>query len=398
MSYVRAASSEAVFLSLIVGCFMLQPLSTDLYLASLPHLVRYFNAPVAQVQHTLPIFVLGFGLARLAAGPVSDRLGRRPVLRAGVALYVLSSVICAMAPTLAWLLAGRLGQAVGCCAAVLVCQAIVRDCFEAGEGAHFFARTSVMISAAPPLGPVAGSYLQTAFGWRAAFVVLAVFSSAVLVLVWRAQRESHTEPDPAALEWRVLWRNYGTIAGTRAFWAYALPGMLSFMALFTFIAGSSFVLIDILRVPTKYYGFCFAIGVVGYIAGALLCRRMLRRWVISRTLRTGAALCACAGGALLVAALAHAYHWAIVVTCQFFTMKAHGINFPCAQAGTVAPFARTAGAAAGLFGCITMLGALGVSLILGAPHDGTLMPLSLMSALTGLATLAAALAFRGSQR
>lgn len=389
MRATRAAASPELFMTLIVGCLMLQPMSTDVYLASLPSLVSYFRVDVARVQHTLSVFVIGFGLAQLLAGPLSDRYGRRPVLVVGVAIYCLSSQLCVAAPSLGWLLIGRLGQAVGCCAGVLVTRAIVRDCFEPVEGAQFFARASVLVAAAPLLGPILGSYLQVWFGWRAAFVFLSLFSLALFLLLWRHLRETHDQPDLHALRWSNLVRNYLSIARTPAFWAYCATGTLSFMGLFTFIAGSSFVFIEILGVPTQYYGFCFAGGVLGYISGAQACRHLLRRLGVARTLRYGATLSMLAGVVFLTLVLAGARHWAVVVGCQFFTMMSHGVNFPCAQSGAVAPFARNAGAAAGLFGFITMVGALSISMLLGATHDGTLFPLAAMAALAGTGTFLA---------
>lgn len=385
----KGAATAHLFMLLVVGSLMLQPLSTDVYLPSLPHLVTYFQADVGRIQHTLSIFVIGFGTAQLIIGPLSDRHGRRPVLLLGVALYFLSSLVCALAPSLAWLLAGRLGQAVGCCAGVLVSRAIVRDCFEPAQGAQFFARASVLIAAAPLLGPIIGSYLQVGLGWRAAFVFLALFAAALWVLAYRHLRETHARPDVHAVRARTLLKNYWTIARTPAFWAYCAPGTLSFMALFSFIAGSSFVLIEVLGVPTQYYGYCFAFGVTGYITGAFACRHLLRRHGVPRTLRGGAALAAVGGLLFLALALLGLHHWTVVVGCQFLTMMAHGVNFPCAQSGAVAPFGHNAGAAAGLFGFITMAGALGVSLMLGATHDGTLVPLAAMSALAGTGTLIA---------
>jgi DHA1 family bicyclomycin/chloramphenicol resistance-like MFS transporter len=106
--------SPATILWLIAGCLMLQPLSTDLYLASLPHLADDFGVTPAAVQRTLSLFVVGFGVAQLASGPLSDRYGRRPVVLWGLGLYILASLACALAPTLDLLVAARFVQAVGC--------------------------------------------------------------------------------------------------------------------------------------------------------------------------------------------------------------------------------------------------------------------------------------------
>jgi DHA1 family bicyclomycin/chloramphenicol resistance-like MFS transporter len=368
--------NPTVLLLLIAGCLMLQPLSTDLYLASLPHLGSYFGASPAAVQQTLSLFVIGFGSAQLVSGPLSDRYGRRPVLLGGLGIYVVASIACGLAPTLPILVASRLVQAVGCCTAVVVARAIIRDAYPPAEGARMIAKASSLLSMAPLLGPIAGSYLQVSFGWRAAFAVLTVFALLMATATTRWLEETNASRNPAATRLRPLLRTYGRIAASPAFWAYALPGSLSYAGIFIFISGSSFVLIQVLGVPTEYYGYCFAFGVSGYLAGTLFCRKLLGTLGVDRALGIGTAISL--SGGLLFAALVAAgfHHWTIVPLCQFITMAAHGINFPCAQAGAVAPFPQRAGAAAGLLGFITMLAALLTGTWVGASHNGTVEPLA----------------------
>jgi DHA1 family bicyclomycin/chloramphenicol resistance-like MFS transporter len=121
--------SPGILLGLIAACMMMQPLSTDLYLATLPHLATYFDASPALVQQTLSSFVIAFGTAQLVVGPLSDRFGRRPVLLAGFAIYFVASLACALAPTIGVLIAGRFAQALGACCTVLVARAVVRDAY-----------------------------------------------------------------------------------------------------------------------------------------------------------------------------------------------------------------------------------------------------------------------------
>lgn len=371
--------SPATLLWLITGCLMLQPLSTDLYLPSLPHLANDFAVTPAAVQQTLSLFVIGFGGAQLISGPLSDRFGRRPVLLGGLALFVVASIGCAVAPTLPLLVAGRFLQALGCCTGVVVARAVVRDSYAPAEGARVIARASSLLSAAPLLGPILGGYLQVTFGWRAAFVTLVVFGAAVLAAAASHMTETNVRPDREATRPRRLLRTYLHVARTPAFWAFTLPGALSYGAIFAFISGSSFVLIGVLGTGTELYGYLYAAGVLGYLSGTIVCRRLLGRIGLARTLALGTSV-ALAGGLLFVA-LGHAgyRHWLVVVVPQFMVMAAHGINFPCAQAGSVAPFPDRAGAAAGLFGAFSMAAALGVGIVVARSHDGTLMPLALIT-------------------
>lgn len=386
--------SQTTILWLIAGCLMLQPLSTDLYLASLPHLAIDFAVTPAAVQQTLSLFVVGFGCAQLISGPLSDRFGRRPVLLWGLAIYILASLACALAPTLDALVAMRFLQAIGCCTAAVVARTLIRDLYAPAEGAKMMARASSLLALAPIFGPILGGYLQVGFGWRAAFFFHTFFCLLLAAAAWRWLAETNRHPDPEATHPEKLLAVYRRIARADAFWAWTLPGALSYAAIFAFISGSSFVLIDILGVPTEFYGYGFAFGVTGYLAGTLVCRRLLARHGLARSLTIGATLSLGSGLLFLALALAGIAHWAVVVGCLFATMFAHGINFPCAQTGAVAPFPREAGAAAGLLGFFTMAAGFVTGTWVGTSHDGTLLPLALTSAVIGILLFASAHALR----
>lgn len=382
--------SPATLLWLITGCLMLQPLSTDLYLASLPHLTTYFSTTPAAVQQTLSLFVIGFGTAQLVSGPLSDRYGRRPVMTGGLITYLIASIACALAPSLLMLVVARFVQAAGCCTAAVVARAIIRDVYSPAEGARMIAKASTLLSLAPILGPIAGSYLQIRFGWRAAFGVHALFCALLTLAAWRWLDETNSHKNPQATRLSGLLRSYALIVAAPAFWAYALPGALSYGAIFVFISGSSFVLIRVLGVPTEYYGYCFALGVLGYLFGTLICRRLLGRIGLEQTVTVGATLSLLGGLAFAGLVLAGVHHWAVVLGCMFITMSAHGVNYPCAQSGAVAPFPQQAGAAAALLGFFIMLAALLIGTWVGASLDGTLYPIAYISAANGIALFASA--------
>ena len=386
-----AQFAHAPLLVLIATALMLQPLSTDLYLASLPGIGDYFSVPPATVQLTLSLFVLGFGGAQLLAGPLSDRFGRRPLLLGGLALYLAASIGCSLAPSIPVLIAARFVQALGCCAVVVVARTLVRDAYAPQHGPRVMARAATWMSIAPILGPILGSALQVNFGWRAAFVALTLLSAALLLLAALHLPETNLHKDAQAIRLRGLLSNYRVVLGGRDFWAHALPGALSYGAIFAFIAGSSFALIQVLGVPTAWFGYCFAFGVSGYMFGTLLCRRLLARFGPRRTLRAGALVALLSGAGFLAAVQAGFAHWMLVVTVLFLTMCAYGINLPVAQTGALSAFPRQAGTAAGLMGALYMGVAFVVGNIVGATHDGTLRPLAVLSCALG------ALIFAGVQ-
>lgn len=373
-----APYAQAPLLALITAFLMMQPLSTDLYLASLPSLASGFGVPASTVQLTLSLFVAGFGGAQLIIGPLSDRFGRRPVLLCGLALYVGASTLCGLAQSIQLLIAARFVQALGCCSAVIIARAVVRDAYAPEQSVRVVAQASTWLALAPLCGPILGSYLQVTFGWRAAFVALAIFSAGLMAATFWRLPETNAHKNPRATELAGLLANYRIVLGSREFWAYALPGALSYGAIFAFISGSSFALIRVLHVPTAWFGYCFAFGVSGYMSGTILCRRLLPGYGMRRTLRLGSALSLTAGALFLAALGAGAAHWSLMLAAMFLTMGAHGINFPIAQSGSVSPFPHQAGTAAGLMGALYMAVALGVGTVVGATHNGTLYPLALI--------------------
>ena len=374
---------HAPILVLVTAMLMMQPLSTDLYLASLPSLSSVFDVPVSTVQLTLTLFVVGFGSAQLLVGPLSDRFGRRPVVLTGLGLYVVASALCSLAQTIELLIAARFLQALGCCAAVMVARAIVRDAYAPEHSARVIARASTWISLAPIIGPILGSTLQVNFGWRAAFVALGTFSACVMAACILRLPETNEHKNPLATRFGGLINNYKLVLGSREFWLYVMPGALSYGVIFLFISGSSFVLIEVLSVPTQWFGFCFGAGVSGYMSGTLVCRRLLKSISGEQALRIGTTVSMAAGLYFLIATLLGLWHWAMVVMAMFFAMAAHGINFPVTQSGAVSPFPKQAGTAAGLMGAVFMGFAFIIGSIVGATHNGTLYPLAILSAVLG---------------
>jgi len=373
----------------LIGCFlMLQPLSTDFYLASLPGLARTFAASVATIQLTLSVFIIAFGTMQLVIGPLSDRHGRYPVTIAGIALYAAASIACAAAPSIETLIVARFFQAIGCCTVVVVARAVIRDMFDPLTGAKVMAQASTLLAIGPLFGPILGSFLEVRFGFRAAFVVLTVFSGALLVATLAWLPETNPHPDATATRPGALLRNYARVLRSPHFLSYALVGAASYGGLFAFISGSPFVLIGVLGVPTAWFGFCFAFCVVGYLLGTIACRHLLARRGIVRTLKLSACVSAAGGMAMAALAVVGLQHWAAILLPQFVFMFAHGINFPCAQAGAVAPFPRQAGAAAGVLGFLTMALAALVGWWIGASNDGTVYPLAFTIATAGLGVLA----------
>jgi MFS transporter, DHA1 family, multidrug resistance protein len=371
---------------LVASLSMLQPLSTDLYLPTLPAIATYFDASVATVQWTLSVFIGVFGAWQLVAGPLTDRFGRYPLIALGAAVYAGASLLCMLAPSMTVLVIGRALQAIGACTCLVGARGVVRDLYTPSEGARMLASAATIMSVAPLLGPLLGASLATAFGWRSAFAALTVFSLGLALFAGLRLKETNQRRNPHALALRPMLQTYRLVLRSWAFRGYTLAAASTYAGLFAFISGSSFVLMRTLGQSPTAYALSFAVMVAGYLVGTLVCRRLLPRRGMQRTIATGAVLQAAAG--LVMAGLALAgFHAPVAITGpMFFYGVSHGIVQPPAQSGAVAPFPLNAGAAAALLGFFMMLVAAGVGVWIGASYNGTVYPLTLTIAACSLLT------------
>jgi len=368
------------------------PVSTDLYLPSLPAMTEAFGTEVSQVQLTLSLFIAGFAVSQIIFGPLSDRFGRRPVLLVGLLIYFAASVGAIFAFGIDQLIAWRFIQCIGAGSGPVLGRAIVRDLYEGDAAARVLSYMSSAMALAPLVAPILGGQLELAFGWQSNFVVLTIFGGAVLAVSWKMLNETNKYMDRQAINPLRVAENYGRLLKDRTFIGYTLVVSFSFAGLFCFISGSSFVLIDVLKVPTEYFGFCFAAVVAGYASGSFVTGKLTGTWGIPKLVAFGGNLALAA--ALLLAGLA----WggietvaAIIVPMPliFFSL---GFCLPTGTAAALRPFPKIAGSASSLLGFIQLsTGALAGAAV-GLLHDGTTRP---MTTLMALLLLAAVLSFYG---
>jgi MFS transporter, DHA1 family, multidrug resistance protein len=366
-------SLVVLVLSLLLG---IQPVTTDLYLPALPALTAGFGAPVAQAQLTLTTLLLAFGLSQLAWGPLSDRFGRRPVLLAGLSLYTAASVGCALAPSLAVLIAWRTVQGAAMGAAVMAARAIVRDLYTPEAGARAMSRGLTGLGVIACLCAPLGGLLSDLLDWRWALGMLAVFGAATLGLLALRFEETVPRRNPHALAPRTLAATWLAILRHPTFLTWSALSTASYGGLFTFLASSSFVFIGVLGLSRTQYGLVmFAMSFV-YILGTFLCRRLLPRLGVRRAVKLAAVLTLSGGTLLGVLALAGVRHPMAIVVPQFLFMLAHGVHQPCSQSGAVGPFPQAAGAASALNGFLMMAVAFCVGGWVGWRLDGTVFALT----------------------
>ena len=374
-------------LALLLG---LLPVTTDLYLPGLPALAAEFGGAVGQAQLTLSGLILAFGFGQLLLGPVSDRVGRRPVLLAGLGVYVVGSVCSALATGMEALIFGRVLQGIGLAASVVCGRAMVRDLYDPLRGTLVMSRAQSGLGLFALGSPVRGGVLAGTLGWRWALAATGVVAAVALALVVGRLPETLAQRNPRALEPARMAGTWGQMLRQPVFLAWSLLLMFTYGGLFTFLASSSFVYIEVLGTSRPVYGLFLASASVSYLAGTFACRRWIAAHGIARTVRRAAAFSLAGGLGMAALSLAGVTSpWAICLPQMVFNFG-HGIHQPCGQAGVVGPFPQAAGAASALSGFMSAAAAFLIGLWLGRAIDGTVFPLTLTLALFSVLTAAVA--------
>jgi DHA1 family bicyclomycin/chloramphenicol resistance-like MFS transporter len=368
--------SPTLVVLVLAALLGLQPITTDLYLPALPALTEGFAAPMSQAQLTLGGLLLAFGISQLFWGPLSDRFGRRPILLCGLGAYVVAAIGCALAPTMLALIGWRVVQGAAMGAAVMCARAMVRDLYHPVQGASIMSKGQSGLGAIACLCVPLGGLLSELFNWRVALLALAVFGASALLLIVLRFQETLPQKNLQALQTRSLARNWWAIARHPTFLSFSLLSTCTYGGLFTFLASSSFVFLEVLGLSKMQYGLVmFSMSFV-YLSGTFLCRRLLPRFGVRRSVAIAAALSLSGGGLMAALAWLGVHNvWAVAMPFYLFIL-AHGIHQPCSQTGAIGPFPRSAGAASALNGFLMMLAAFAMAGWLGSHMNGTVYPLA----------------------
>jgi MFS transporter, DHA1 family, multidrug resistance protein len=360
------------------------PFAIDMYLPAFPRIAQDLHTTLAPVQLTLAVFLLGLAVGQALWGTLSDHWGRRRPLLLGCLLFSAMAAVCAAAPTIHVLIGARFVMGLGGSAGVVIGRAIVRDLFEQHEAARFYSMMMIIGGIGPIVAPFLGGLLLTYGDWHAIFWLIAGFGSLCGLLALRNVGE--TLPPPARVRGHLgdVLRAYRRVLGNRRFLGPALALGCAFGVLFTYIANSSFVFIELFGVPVKWFGVLFATNAVGLYVGGQSNRWLLRRFTAERLLHAGLWL-SCGASLLLVACAATGVSgFAVLFIVLFACLASLGIVFPNATATAMQPFAADAGSASALLGiCQFIVGATGGALV-SVFHDGTALPMALQIAAYGL--------------
>ena len=383
--------------ALLAALTAVGPLSTDMYLPSLPDIAREFHAGTPQVQLTLSAFLIGFAVGQIVYGPVSDRYGRKPVLLAAVGLFCAASLACALSTSIEMLIAARTAQALGGSGAVVLTRAIVRDLYSGVRAGRELSLIGSVMALAPVLAPIAGGALQTAFGWQAIFSVLVAAGAIAMVIAWMLLPETLARRTNDGAPVSML-QSYRIVLSNPVYLAYLGLGSFSYAGLFAWLSGASFVLQNLYGLTPFVFGFVFAIGAVGYMIGTTIAARVVARLGLDRLAGVGSAMLAL-GGLLMVLSVALGFTSSLTLVLPVTVFLAGlGMVLPQSIAGAMTPFPDRAGAASSLFGFVQQTAAAVCGALVAWLLGRNAWPLAGAMALTGCATLLLWILTRGVRR
>ncbi|HVT33407.1 MAG TPA: multidrug effflux MFS transporter, partial [Rhodanobacteraceae bacterium] len=372
---------------LLAALAMFGPFSIDTIFPAFPAIARDLDAGPLAMQQTISVYMIAYALMSLLHGPFSDALGRKRVILAGVAVFALASIGCALAGSIGALLAFRALQGISAGAGLIVGRAIIRDCFEGVEAQRLMSTVSMIFGIAPAIAPIVGGWVVAFERWPMIFWLLAAFAAVLCLACVAWLPETHPPSRRVPLSLDELKTTYKSIGRDRAFLPLALAGTLNFNALFVYIASAPAFVLDLLKLDAQHFAWLFIPAISGLMTGSFISGRIAGRLSASATVRLGYAIML---GAVVLNLATAALLPSPRVPWSVLPIGLHaigiGINFPTLTLLLLDRFPHHRGA-------VSSVQAF-VSLILSATLAGAISPLVSGSA-AGLAATAAAATLLG---
>jgi len=373
--------------ALLAALAMVSPFSLDTFYPSFPAISQEFSLTTWQIQQTITVYMLPFALMTLIQGPLSDALGRRPVVLVGLFIYSLASVACVFAPSFAFLLAFRAVQGMSAGVGMSVGRAIIRDLHEGPQAQKLMATISMIFSIAPAIAPVLGGWIHVWFGWRFVFGFMVIAGASLCVLSYVLLPETHPFERRAKLDFGGLGRTILSIASNRTFMMYALALGTTFSAMICFIGAAPAIVLGHWHLAETQFAYVFVPLIIGIMGGAFLSGRLAGRLSGTKQIKIGYTL-TLAGGALSVMLQGLVDSPPVFPQQVLITVIALGVQLmmPIYALRMLDMFPHVRGSAASVQSCVMLgVGALFLGAIVPAiSHSMVLLALaSLVSAFIG---------------
>lgn len=375
-------------LILILGSLTaLGPFSIDMYLPGFSGIAKDLNTTVANVSMTLSSYFIGISAGQLLYGPLLDRFGRKKPLFIGLLIYILASLGCVFVTDIDTFIGLRFIQAVGSCAATVASVSMVRDLFPVKDIPKVFSLLMLVVGLSPMLAPTIGGYVTAYYGWHTVFFILMCMGIVILVASQILLPNTYFPDTSISLKPRPIITNFIIIIKEPQFYTYAFAGAIAFSGLFTYVAASPILFMDIFKVDGKTYGWIFAFMSLSFISASQLNSLLLRRFK-SEQMIFGALISQSVIVILfLILSMNNFLGLYGTIVMLFLFLSCLGISNPNTAGLTLAPFARNAGSASALMGAIQLgLGAF-VSFTVGVFVHNSIVSMVVIMTITTLLAL-----------
>lgn len=343
------------FLVLILGTLTaLGPFSIDMYLPAFQDIAKSLHTTTSRVDLSLSSFFIGLATGQLIYGPLMDRFGRKRPLYIGLGLYIIASVGCFLSTSVEMLIAIRVFQAIGSCAAGVASIAMVRDLFPVEDNAKVFALLFLVLGASPLIAPTAGGYLADAFGWQSVFIVLLGIAILILLAVKFTLPESYEPDNSYSLKPGPIINNFLFVIRNPQFYTYAIAGAVAFCGLFAYVAGSPLVFMDLFGLSKKEYGWIFAGLSVGFIGSSQVNNLLIRKYKSEQIVRAALIVQVIVSIVFVVGTFNGWYSLGGTLVMIFLVLCCIGLINPNTSALSMAPFSKNAGVASALLGTMQL--------------------------------------------
>jgi len=383
-------SSRFFRIALVLGLLSaIGPFAIDMYLPALPEIGSSLGAPIGPVQMSLTAFFLSLGVGQLLYGPVSDMVGRKPPLYFGLALFLLASIGCALATDIHTLIALRFVQGLGAAAGMAIPRAVVRDLHTGNDAARLMSLIMLVFSVSPILAPLAGSLVIALTGWRGVFWAVALASVAGLLLTGISLKETRPAEERVESSLGSALRAYGVLLRDPHYLGLVFIGSFALAGFFTYLANSSFVMIDHYGLSPTLYSIAFGVNAASFIVASQFTGTLGERFGLVRLVKFSVGACGLVMVAMFGYYLAGGDRLEVLIVLYFIASGAMGFVIPTTSVLALEKHGAIAGTASALLGTVQMLTGVLVMTIVGFFTDGR--PLPMVAGMAGGAFIAVVL-------
>ena len=383
-----ASQTGLTFILILSGLMAFTSLSTDIYLPAMPTMAEDLHG---NVELTITGFLIGFTIAQLIWGPISDHMGRRKPLFIGMVLFIIGSAGCALSTSITQIVFWRVFQALGACTGPMLARAMIRDLFARTRAAQMLSTLVLVMAIAPIAGPLIGGQIIRLSTWHSIFWLLVVIGALMFIsLNWLPETLPEDKRVKASLA--GAFRNYRSLLTNGRFMRYTLSLTFYYVGAYAFITGSPFVYISYYHVDPQHYGWLFALNIIGVMAMSVVNRRLVQRHALDQLLKYATMLAALAAVALALLVKLESGGIVAIIVSIFLLFSMNGIIAATSTAAALDAVPNIAGSASALIGALQYGSGIISSLLLAAFSDGTPWTMAWIIALFTL--LSAVLAFR----